>query len=297
MPPAVAPPVPATTTRAPARPRHASQRPRRASPATLRGPMRPHPSPGAHHGAIAQLGERLDRTQEVAGSSPASSTPKDPANRGVLCVLAPARSARRAAGQLLVNLARVGVASSVPAHEDRCAMACTNDSQRPRRRRVERGIYQPVDRVEALGCQVWPAGPQPATGDRRLDRAARRTPAARRAAARGRARRARSTASSCARWTSTTTPTRREGASRSPASAASCSPRSRSPPLARSPSPRRWRHDLGPPPPTRRPRRAPRRASQRPRSSRRRCPRARERLLRPDDDRPHASGGRRGRWP
>src|SRR4051812_42004868 len=26
------------------------------------------------HGAIAQLGERLDRTQEVAGSSPASST-------------------------------------------------------------------------------------------------------------------------------------------------------------------------------------------------------------------------------
>ena len=26
-------------------------------------------------GAIAQLGERLDRTQEVAGSSPASSTP------------------------------------------------------------------------------------------------------------------------------------------------------------------------------------------------------------------------------
>ena len=25
------------------------------------------------HGAIAQLGERLDRTQEVAGSSPASS--------------------------------------------------------------------------------------------------------------------------------------------------------------------------------------------------------------------------------
>jgi hypothetical protein len=30
-------------------------------------------------GAIAQLGERLDRTQEVAGSSPASSTPKRPA--------------------------------------------------------------------------------------------------------------------------------------------------------------------------------------------------------------------------
>jgi hypothetical protein len=27
-----------------------------------------------HLGAIAQLGERLDRTQEVAGSSPASST-------------------------------------------------------------------------------------------------------------------------------------------------------------------------------------------------------------------------------
>src|SRR3989442_11711412 len=29
----------------------------------------------ADRGAIAQLGERLDRTQEVAGSSPASSTP------------------------------------------------------------------------------------------------------------------------------------------------------------------------------------------------------------------------------
>jgi hypothetical protein len=28
---------------------------------------------GCAHGAIAQLGERLDRTQEVAGSSPASS--------------------------------------------------------------------------------------------------------------------------------------------------------------------------------------------------------------------------------
>ena len=30
----------------------------------------------ASHGAVAQLGERLDRTQEVAGSSPASSTIK-----------------------------------------------------------------------------------------------------------------------------------------------------------------------------------------------------------------------------
>src|SRR5947207_9301938 len=35
-------------------------------------------------GAIAQLGERLDRTQEVAGSSPASSTKKRPANAGLL---------------------------------------------------------------------------------------------------------------------------------------------------------------------------------------------------------------------
>src|ERR671914_808559 len=31
------------------------------------------PPEGGHRGAIAQLGERLDRTQEVAGSSPASS--------------------------------------------------------------------------------------------------------------------------------------------------------------------------------------------------------------------------------
>ena len=34
----------------------------------------------ADRGAIAQLGERLDRTQEVAGSSPASSTQEAPAN-------------------------------------------------------------------------------------------------------------------------------------------------------------------------------------------------------------------------
>ena len=38
-------------------------------------PARQHMS----HGAIAQLGERLDRTQEVAGSSPASSTSRSPA--------------------------------------------------------------------------------------------------------------------------------------------------------------------------------------------------------------------------
>src|SRR3954469_9429923 len=35
-------------------------------------------------GAIAQLGERLDRTQEVGGSSPPSSTPRTPAPAGVL---------------------------------------------------------------------------------------------------------------------------------------------------------------------------------------------------------------------
>src|SRR5919201_4271299 len=37
-------------------------------------------------GAIAQLGERLDRTQEVAGSSPASSTIKGPGNRAFFLV-------------------------------------------------------------------------------------------------------------------------------------------------------------------------------------------------------------------
>ena len=40
----------------------------------------------ARRGAIAQLGERLDRTQEVAGSSPASSTSERPANAGLLFV-------------------------------------------------------------------------------------------------------------------------------------------------------------------------------------------------------------------
>jgi hypothetical protein len=42
------------------------------------------PGGGLHfldRGAIAQLGERLDRTQEVAGSSPASSMNKSPANK------------------------------------------------------------------------------------------------------------------------------------------------------------------------------------------------------------------------
>src|SRR5207248_2822402 len=41
----------------------------RAAGAKLAGTARLSPP----HGAIAQLGERLDRTQEVAGSSPASS--------------------------------------------------------------------------------------------------------------------------------------------------------------------------------------------------------------------------------
>ena len=36
-------------------------------------------------GAIAQLGERLDRTQEVGGSSPPSSIKKSPPNRRVFC--------------------------------------------------------------------------------------------------------------------------------------------------------------------------------------------------------------------
>src|SRR4051812_24320961 len=37
-------------------------------------------------GAIAQLGERLDRTQEVGGSSPPSSTPRTPGTAGVLAL-------------------------------------------------------------------------------------------------------------------------------------------------------------------------------------------------------------------
>src|SRR4051812_4989003 len=43
--------------------------------------------PSAALGAIAQLGERLDRTQEVGGSSPPSSTsPGAPAGTGVSSV-------------------------------------------------------------------------------------------------------------------------------------------------------------------------------------------------------------------
>jgi hypothetical protein len=41
------------------------------------------PLPWTGHGAIAQLGERLDRTQEAAGSSPASSIREVPANTAV----------------------------------------------------------------------------------------------------------------------------------------------------------------------------------------------------------------------
>jgi hypothetical protein len=44
-------------------------------------------SSGVHHGAIAQLGERLDRTQEVAGSSPASSIPRKPCTRRLSILL------------------------------------------------------------------------------------------------------------------------------------------------------------------------------------------------------------------
>ena len=42
------------------------------------------PLPWSSHGAIAQLGERLDRTQEVVGSSPTSSIRRTPAIAGVL---------------------------------------------------------------------------------------------------------------------------------------------------------------------------------------------------------------------
>jgi hypothetical protein len=45
--------------------------------------MSERPLHWADRGAIAQLGERLDRTQEVAGSSPASSIHKGPA-QGVI---------------------------------------------------------------------------------------------------------------------------------------------------------------------------------------------------------------------
>jgi hypothetical protein len=45
--------------------------------------------PGVQRGAIAQLGERLDRTQEVGGSSPPSSIRGTPAAAGVLLFRAP----------------------------------------------------------------------------------------------------------------------------------------------------------------------------------------------------------------
>src|SRR5580704_10873868 len=51
----------------------------------------------AMRGAIAQLGERLDRTQEVGGSSPPSSIPKDPAKQDLFVCPDARRCRRRAA--------------------------------------------------------------------------------------------------------------------------------------------------------------------------------------------------------
>ncbi len=62
----------------------AATRPPQGRPSTLHGPVRPRHGDGRAHGAIAQLGERLDRTQEVAGSSPASSIGRSPAQAGLL---------------------------------------------------------------------------------------------------------------------------------------------------------------------------------------------------------------------
>ena len=58
-------------------------------------------------GAIAQLGERLDRTQEVGGSSPPSSIESACKSAVFLLIAAPPRIVADAAiGQLFVNLAR-----------------------------------------------------------------------------------------------------------------------------------------------------------------------------------------------
>src|SRR5512132_447903 len=57
--------------------------PRLAQHHRLRAGTNIRPTP---RGAIAQLGERLDRTQEVAGSSPASSISGTPVGRGGFCV-------------------------------------------------------------------------------------------------------------------------------------------------------------------------------------------------------------------
>src|SRR5918997_3758553 len=53
------------------RPRKLTSGPEYKRPGRPRSPGAP--LPWSSHGAIAQLGERLDRTQEAAGSSPASS--------------------------------------------------------------------------------------------------------------------------------------------------------------------------------------------------------------------------------
>src|SRR3954454_5430305 len=47
------------------------------------------PIPAEPHGAITQLGERLDRTQEVGGSSPPSSTSRNPRDAADSVVAAP----------------------------------------------------------------------------------------------------------------------------------------------------------------------------------------------------------------
>jgi hypothetical protein len=73
-------------------------------------------------GAIAQLGERLDRTQEVAGSSPASSTCEPPQERGffrsrkVLSASAVAVGGHGRAVAAAIARGPVGVSRTITAH-------------------------------------------------------------------------------------------------------------------------------------------------------------------------------------
>src|SRR5918999_3646053 len=151
----------------------------------------PPPLPWSRHGAIAQLGERLDRTQEVAGSSPASSIRRKPWIDASFCRSElGGRDASAVELQALVRLggAIVGYArrfATVP--ESRIAHADRRSPVRP----GAWSVPTPPRSREATAHRAWPRRRERARGRSVLVAPAprwRRPPPCRRGPPRGGAR-------------------------------------------------------------------------------------------------------------
>jgi hypothetical protein len=117
--------------------------------------------PSAEPGAIAQLAERLDRTQEVGGSNPPSSISKR-LQAPTFPLTAPGRAGRLPA----VSQPRALLAKGGAGEEDEVGSAMG-----ARRIRVERGIYRQPNRTASLrSAPAAPGGfiaaPQAATSTR-----------------------------------------------------------------------------------------------------------------------------------